>query len=387
MAKHTEILPEAERVKYARQLALSQFGAEGQMRLKKGSVLVVGAGGLGCPALLYLAAAGVGRIGIADGDEVEAHNLHRQVLYTEADTSRKKALAAAERIQNRNSLIKTEPVPERLTSQNARQIIRNYDVVIDATDNFASRYLINDACFFEGKPFIYASIYRYEGQLSVFNFCGDGESERGPDYRDLFPDPPPPELSPDCSEAGVLGVLPGLFGSMQAVEAIKILTGIGDPLSGRLLMKDLLTMHQSEIEITKREDHPLRGQNPRITELIDYEAFCSPLPENVEQIQPGNLEEVLNSPERPVLIDVRETHERRNGHLGGINIPMDRLKEKLPDYAHKDRIVFYCETGNRSLSAASRAAELFNGNVKVASLEGGFVAASKVNQDLVQSEL
>ncbi|NRA48066.1 MAG: HesA/MoeB/ThiF family protein, partial [Phaeodactylibacter sp.] len=251
--------------RYARHLAIPGFGPEGQKRLKRSQVLVIGAGGLGSPVLLYLAAAGIGQLTIVDFDEVDISNLQRQVLYTEADLGKPKATAAAKRLKALNPQIKIEAVIAPFSSENARELIRSADLVIDGTDNFPTRYLSNDACVLEGKPLVYGSIYRFEGQVSVFNLERKN-GERGPNYRHLFPTPPPPELVPNCAEGGVLGVLPGIIGSMQANEAIKVLAEVGAPLDGKLFLFDAATLFSRTITIKNNPDI-------RIEELIDYEQF------------------------------------------------------------------------------------------------------------------
>lgn len=257
--------PELRR--YLRHFALPDFGLRGQQRLRDGSALVVGAGGLGCPMLQYLVAAGVGRIGIADGDRVDESNLHRQILYTLADVGRLKAEVARERLNALNPHVQIDVYPERLTRHNALEITGKYDVVADGTDNFPTRYLLNDACVLSGKPHVWAALFRYEAQLSVFNLL-QPDGLRGPTYRDLFPTPPAPGSAPDCAEAGVLGVLPGIVGAMQANEAIKILSGVGEVMGGRLWLFDSGTGESRVVKLVKRPELQV------VRELIDYEAFC-----------------------------------------------------------------------------------------------------------------
>src|SRR5699024_3199010 len=260
-----------------------EFGIEGQKKLKAAKVLAVGTGGLGAPMLQYLAAAGVGTIGLVDFDTIEASNLHRQVLFGASDVGRSKVEVAKERLQEINPHITINRHETRLTSENALEIIRDYDVVADGTDNFPTRYLVNDASVMLDIPNVHGSIFQFEGQVSVFNYV-DNEGNRGPNYRDLFPEPPPPGLVPSCAEAGVLGVLPGIIGCLQATEVIKLITGIGDPLAGRLFLFDALSFKTRTVRVTKNAENPLTGENPTITELIDYQAFCG-IPSQEEEAE------------------------------------------------------------------------------------------------------
>lgn len=336
--------------RYIRQITLPEIGLEGQQKLNRASVLVVGAGGLGCPALLYLTAAGVGKIGIVDGDWVELSNLHRQVLYTEDDRGQLKAESAANRLRNMNSDIEVETIPVWLNRDNALNIIRDYDIIIDGTDNFPTRYLINDACVMLEKPFVYGSIYRFEGQVSLFN-QQNPDGSYGPNYRDLYPEPPPAELIPDCSEAGVLGVLPGIIGTLQAAETIKWITGLEGRLNGKLLIFDALEYETRIIHIKAREDNPVSGKNPSITELIDYEQFCNPqTAHEIREISPKELQMWMKS-EQLDLIDVRTEEERENDHIGGILVPHHEIKSIAHKINPKARTVFYCRTGKRSADA------------------------------------
>jgi adenylyltransferase/sulfurtransferase len=353
-----------ERSRYARQIGLRGFGAEAQVKLKEAAVLVVGAGGLSCPALLYLAAAGVGRLMVIDPDLVELSNLQRQVLYTEEDAGRPKARVAAGRLAALNPLIRIEALVDRLSRDNACSLIRSVDLVVDGCDNFATRYLVNDACAITDRPFVYGALQGFQGQLSVFNWRG------GPTYRCLFPEPPPPGVAPNCAEAGVLGVLPGLIGTGQACEAIKILTGVGEPLSGRLLLWDALTM---ETRILRLERDPLR---PRITELPPPGPGDSCSLNASKEINATDLGELLPDVQ---LIDVREAHERALGAIApSIHLPLGELEGTAAEKAlasldiHKP-VVAYCAGGIRSLKALGILESRY-GFLRVLSLKGGYRA-------------
>jgi molybdopterin/thiamine biosynthesis adenylyltransferase/rhodanese-related sulfurtransferase len=348
-----ELSPEELR-RYARHLILPEVGEEGQKRLKEARVLCVGAGGLGSPLSLYLAAAGVGTIGLVDFDVVDASNLHRQILYATDDVGRPKLAAAAERLTGVNPHVRVESFEEKLTSDNALAIVREFDVVADGTDNFPTRYLVNDACVLTGRPNVYASIFKFEGQASVF------WAARGPCYRCLFPEPPPPGLVPSCAEGGVLGVLPGLLGTMQAVETLKILLGAGEPLIGRLVMVDALSMRFRELTIRKNPDCVVCGPRPTVTKLVDYEAFCgeSPLVSSpsmfgrVPEISVEDLKALRDRGERLVLVDVREPHEYPISDLpDSVKIPLGTLPQSLDRLSKEDDIVVYCRTGGRSGNA------------------------------------
>ncbi len=267
------IFEKNELPRYARHLTIPEFGMESQKKLKQSKVLAIGTGGLGSPMLQYLAAAGIGTIGIVDFDVVEASNLQRQVLFGESDVGKSKVKVARDKLHDINPHIDIEVHNTRLSSENAMEILEGYDVVADGTDNFPTRYLVNDAAIFLGIPNVYGSIFQFEGQVSVFNYT-DEEGNTGPNYRDLFPTPPPPGLVPNCAEAGVLGVLPGIIGSLQANEVIKVLTGIGKPLSGRLFLFDALTFETRTVNVNKNSKNPVTGNNPTITELIDYQEYC-----------------------------------------------------------------------------------------------------------------
>lgn len=365
--------------RYSRQINLPEIGEGGQKRLRAASVLVVGAGGLGCPALLYLAAAGVGKIGIVDGDKIERSNLHRQVLYSDRDVGDSKAEVAAKKIKALNPDLKIISYTDWLSNRNAMEIIRDYDIVVDGTDNFPARYLINDACFFLDKPFVYGSVYRFEGQVSVFNW--KSKKDKGPNYRDLFPDPPPPELVPDCSEAGVLGVLPGLIGTMQATEVIKAITGMGGFLTGRLLLFDAVQYETQITTIEKRKDNPVSGENPTIKELIDYEVFCSPGSrfQKNNEISAEELKAWIDSEEDIQLVDVRRKDEYDENHLKeSMLIPLDEIEQNRDQIDRSKKTVLYCQSGKRSAEAF----QLLAGDGEFRSLhhlQGGLEAWKRVH--------
>ncbi|TXB61716.1 molybdopterin-synthase adenylyltransferase MoeB [Phaeodactylibacter luteus] len=359
-------LTPAELRRYARHLAIPGFGPQAQSRLKQSRVLVLGAGGLGSPILLYLAAAGIGHIHIVDFDQVELTNLQRQVLFTESDLGLPKARQAALRLKALNPHIDIQATVSAFTSENARAMVRAADLVVDGTDNFPTRYLSNDACLLEGKPLVYGSIYRFEGQVSVFNLAR-GDGSRGPNYRDLFPTPPPPELVPNCAEGGVLGVLPGIIGSLQASEAIKILANIGSPLDGELFLFDATTMLSRKITIRRQAHEP-------VTELIDYEQFCraGALPEPFGRISPSTLDAWQRAGKTCQLLDVRQQYEREHSHIGGAHCPLDRVRHTALGLDKTAPTVVYCRSGSRSAKAARWLME--KGFVEVYNLEGGLKA-------------
>ena len=362
--------------RYSRHLIMPEVGVEGQERLKKGSVLCIGAGGLGSPAALYLAAAGVGTIGVVEFDRVDLSNLQRQVLYGTSDVNAPKLERGVERLRGLNPEIEVRPHPGPLTAANAREVLGPYDVVLDGSDNFPTRYLVNDACVLLGKPDVYGSVYRFEGQATVF------DARRGPCYRCLFPEPPPPGSVPTCGEGGVLGVLPGLIGEVQATEALKLILGVGRSLTGRLLLFDALEMEFRELTIDKRPDCPVCGAHPSITELIDYPSFCGVAgpgePEavsGVPSITPEELAARLRSPSPPLLVDVRMPGEYEMGHLEGAHlIPRAELPERLGELASASEVVVYCKSGARSSLAVRTLREL--GLSRVSHLEGGLLAWS-----------
>ena len=343
--------------RYTRQTTLPEIGEEGQHKLLGSSVLIIGAGGLGSPTSLYLAAAGVGRIGLVDFDRVDVTNLHRQILYGTTTVGTPKLEAARERLEDLNSDVTIETHETRLTSENALDILAKYDVVIDGTDNFATRYLVNDACVILGKPNVYGSIFRWEGQASVF------ATKDGPCYRCLYPDPPPPGLVPSCAEGGVLGVLPGVVGTIQATEAIKLLTGAGETLAGRLLLFDALTMTFRTMRVPRRCE-----QHPPITKLIDYEEFCNPM--NQTDITPAEVAGKLASGEDVVLIDVREPYEWETGHVAQAqHIPLAQVPARLDDIPREREVVMICRSGGRSERARQYLAQM--GYTRVKNLVGG----------------
>jgi sulfur-carrier protein adenylyltransferase/sulfurtransferase len=340
-------LSSKEVARYQRHLVLSEFGEEKQLMLKRSAVAIVGAGGLGSPVLLYLAAAGVGQLGIVDSDNVEWSNLQRQVLFNENDVGKNKAEAAAERLVEKNSNSRYRAFPVRLNSENALDILRGYDVIMDCTDNFATRYLLNDVCVLMNKPMVYGSILKFEGHVAVFNHSVKDKTSAN--YRDLFPQPPDASAVPDCSQAGVLGVLPGLIGCLQANEAIKIVTGLGDVLSNKLLILDALTNEQTVISI---KDLNSRQQ---IKHLIDYDAFCNtttPLIENkitnMKEVTVQELKAMKDSGEDFQLIDVREPHEHEICHLEGTLIPQGEIPGNVDRISRDKKVVIHCRSGARS---------------------------------------
>ena len=351
---------------------MPEVGLEGQRKLKDASVLLVGAGGLGSPAALYLASAGVGCMGIIDHDLVDQSNLQRQILHSTADVGRPKVESATERIQGLNPNIEVKNYHTRLTSDNAIEVLQNYDVIVDGTDNFPTRYLVNDACVLLKKPNVYGSIFRFEGQASVFF------SERGPCYRCLYSEPPPPGLVPSCAEGGVLGVLPGIIGTIQATEALKLILGIGENLIGRLLLVDALKMRFRELRLRKNPDCIVCGANPTQTELIDYEEFCglSVLPDEHadSEITAQELKKLLDRDSGIVLIDVREPYEYEIANLGGLLMPLSQLSFRAKELDPASEIVVHCHSGFRSARAMQYLREL--GFAKVRNLTGGIDAWS-----------
>ncbi len=341
--------------RYERHLILPEVGPEGQRTLKAASVLLVGAGGLGSPVAMYLAAAGIGRLGIVDFDVVDETNLQRQLLHGTRDVGRLKLASARDRLLDINPNVEVELHPVRLTSENALDLVAAYDVVADGTDNFPTRYLVNDACVLTGTPNVYASIFRFEGQASVFSAPG------GPCYRCLYEAPPPPGLVPSCAEGGVLGVLPGIVGSIQATEVIKLICGIGEPLVGRLLLIDTLQMSFRTLKLRRNPDCVVCGDSPTQTTLIDYEAFCgvpsATHPGEAEasfpELDVHELKTRLDAGDEVILLDVRNPFEREIASLGGLLIPVDQLAMRLDELsAYRDReVVVYCRTGARSAGA------------------------------------
>ncbi|MBX2991036.1 MAG: molybdopterin-synthase adenylyltransferase MoeB [Bacteroidetes bacterium] len=354
--------------RYARHLVLPEIGTGGQEMLKAARVLIVGAGGLGSPAALYLAATGVDRIGIVDFDVVDETNLQRQILHSTQDVGRPKVESAKERILSINPHITVETHATELSSENAMEILDGYDVVIDGTDNFPVRYLVNDACVLQKKPHVYGSIFRFEGQASVF------DARRGPCYRCLYPAPPPPGLVQNCADAGVVGVLPGIIGSIQANEALKLILGIGKPLIGRLLMLDALAMEFTTMKIAKDSACPVCGSTPTITHLIDYDAFCGVTTSHPSRNEPATitaqeLKARIDADDSPFLLDVRELYERELASIGGVLIPLGSLASRLNELDKEREIVVYCHHGIRSAHAVGLLRRAGFTNVK--NLSGG----------------
>ena len=368
---HTAFTTE-ELQRYSRQLSLPEFGADGQKKLREARVLIIGAGGLGCPAALYLAAAGIGTLGIVEFDTVDITNIHRQILYSASDVGIPKIDVARERIQATNQNVSVECFATRLTSANALEIMSGFDVVIDASDNFATRYLVNDAAVISKIPSIYGSIHRFEGQLSVFG------AEDGPCYRCLFRDPPPAGAVPNCAEAGVLGVLPGIIGSLQAAEAIKIVAEIGEPLIGRLLLFDALSMSFRTLQLRRDPDCPTCGV-AATPMLVDYDVLCAAdttVPDEVETISPRELSQLLDSKRDIDLVDVREEYEWNIARIEGARlVPLGNLSRELKSFDPNRKTVLYCKTGIRSDSAARML--MAAGISNVANLSGGIVRWSR----------
>jgi sulfur-carrier protein adenylyltransferase/sulfurtransferase len=367
-------LTREERARYARHLALPEVGLEGQRRLRAARIAVVGAGGLGSPVSLYLAAAGVGTLGLIDFDVVDLTNLQRQVLYGTADVGRLKTEVAAERLHAANPHVEVIRHDVRLTRDNALDVLRDYDVVIDGTDNFPTRYLVNDACVLLGKPYVYGSILRFDGQVAVF------DARHGPCYRCLFREPPPPGLVPDCAEGGVLGVLPGVVGSLQALEALKLVLGVGDTLVGRLAVFDGLAFRWRELRLRRNPDCPMCGENPTLRGLIDYDEFCGVggahmadnTSENTQDFTPEQLKQRLETGEPLVLIDVREPFEWEIANLashGAKLIPLGELADRLGELDPDAETVLYCRSGSRSAAAVRHLRS--RGFERIRNLKGG----------------
>ena len=379
-----EALPELtndELGRYSRHLILPEVGMEGQQRLKAAKVLCVGTGGLGSPLALYLAAAGIGTLGLVDFDTVDSSNLQRQIIHSTKDIGRKKIDSAQEKLNALNPALNVVKHDTMLSSANALEIFAQYDIIADGTDNFQTRYLVNDACVLLNKPNAYGSIFRFEGQASVF------ATEEGPCYRCLYPEPPPPGLVPSCAEGGVLGILPGIVGVIQATEVIKLILGKGEPLIGRLLLVDALTMRFRELKLRKNPDCPACGTNPTVTELIDYNQFCGISPEPAEAAQVKNgipqisvkeLKQRLDKKETNndnfLLLDVREPYEVQIAQIGGKLIPQNDVLNRIGELNPEQEIVVHCRSGARS----QRIAELLkqNGFQKVSNLAGGILAWS-----------
>ena len=367
-------LSHGEILRYSRHLIMPEVGLTGQKKLKEASVLCIGVGGLGSPLAMYLAAAGVGRIGLVDFDVVDFSNLHRQILHHTDDVGRSKLESAAEKLRAINPEIEIVLHEELFTSANAMAICKDYDVIADGTDNFPTRYLTNDVCVLLGKPNVYASIFRFEGQASVFH------AEKGPCYRCLYPEPPPPGMVPSCAEGGVLGILPGIMGTIQATEVIKQILGSGEPLIGRLLLFNALEMRWREVQPMKDPDCPICGENPTIHELIDYEQFCGislgseeAHAEELEAkwvITPSDLNAQLQGADKVVLLDVREPHEWDICHLPEATlIPESDITARMNELDTADEIVLYCRTGIRSARALNQLRD--SGFTKLRNLVGG----------------
>ena len=359
--------------RYNRHIIIPEFGMEAQQKLKAARVLVIGSGGLGSPMLLYLAAAGVGTIGIVDFDIVDDSNLQRQVLFGVESVGKPKVEAAKERLQALNPHINLHIFNTQLTSANALSLISGYDVVADGTDNFPTRYLVNDACVLLGKVNVYASIFQFEGQVSVFNYRNP-DGELGPNYRDLYATPPPPGLVPSCAEGGVLGVLPGIIGSLQALEVIKVVTGVGDVLAGRFFTFDALTFESRTFKIRRNPANPLNGANPTQTTLIDYEQFCGvkAVEKKIKEIDAGQLHDWEISGFDFQLIDVREPYEYEICNIGAELIPLGKITENVDKIDHKKKVVIHCKTGNRSGKAIRELEEKF-GLQNLYNLKGGIL--------------
>jgi molybdopterin/thiamine biosynthesis adenylyltransferase/rhodanese-related sulfurtransferase len=360
-----------EILRYSRHLIMPEVGMEGQLKLKQAKVLCIGAGGLGSPLALYLAAAGVGTLGIVDFDVVDFTNLQRQILHTTENVGRKKLDSAAEAIRAINNTVEVRKFDTRLTSTNAMELIRDFDIIVDGTDNFPTRYLVNDACVLGGKPNVYGSIFRFEGQASVF------ATRDGPCYRCLYPEPPPPGLVPSCAEGGVLGILPGLIGIIQATETIKLILGSGESLIGRLLLVDALAMRFRELKLRKNPECPVCGTRPTVTELIDYNQFCGIREEEsatttMADMTPEDLKRRLDAGEDLFVLDVREPHEYQICNLGGYLIPLNDLPKRMNELDSSREIVVHCKMGGRSAKAVDFLRQ--SGFHKVHNLAGGINA-------------
>ena len=371
----TAALSNEEIARYSRHLILPEVGMEGQLKLKQAKVILIGAGGLGAPLGLYLAAAGVGRIGMVDFDVVDASNLQRQVIHGTSDIGRKKLDSAADSIRDINPNIRVDKFDTGLSSENALQILKDYDIVVDGTDNFPTRYLVNDACVLLKKPNVYGSIFRFEGQATVFAY------EDGPCYRCLYPEPPPPGLVPSCAEGGVLGILPGIIGLIQATETVKLILGAGEPLKGRLLLYDALGMKFRELKLRRDRNCPVCGDHPTVTKLIDYQEFCGVRPappppvQNEGVIDPLEVKRKQDRGDDFVLIDVREPHEFQIARIPGSKlIPLGELPKRLSELDPEADIVAHCKSGARSQKAVDLLKQ--NGFKHARNMTGGILAWS-----------
>jgi len=368
-------LSKEEVLRYSRHLIMPEVGMEGQLKLKQARVLCIGTGGLGAPLGLYLAAAGVGHIGLVDFDVVDFTNLQRQVLFGTSDVGQPKITAAADRLRNLNPEIQIDAIEARLSSENALELFRDYDIIVDGTDNFPTRYLVNDACVLLGKPNVYGSIFRFEGQIAVFGY------PEGPCYRCLYPEPPPPGLVPSCAEGGVLGVLPGIVGTIQAAETLKLIIGKGQPLVGRLLLFDALGMKFRELKLRKNPECPVCGTNRTLTKLIDYAEFCGIRGEeapstvtNIPEITPKDLKSRLDRGDDLYILDVREPHEYQICNLHGHLIPLGELPRRVHELDSSKEIVAHCRSGKRSADAVQFLQKA--GFRKIWNLKGGILAWS-----------
>jgi molybdopterin/thiamine biosynthesis adenylyltransferase/rhodanese-related sulfurtransferase len=365
-------LSNEEVLRYSRHLIMPEVGMEGQQKLKSARVLCIGTGGLGSPLALYLSAAGVGTLGLVDFDVVDFTNLQRQVIHFTSDVGRSKLESAREKIAAINPYVDVKTFETRLTSQNALEIFSGFDIIVDGTDNFPTRFLVNDACVFTGKPNVYGSIFRFEGQASVF------ATKDGPCYRCLYPEPPPPGLVPSCAEGGVLGILPGLVGLIQATEAIKLILGAGQPLIGRLLLVDAMSMKFRELKLRKNPDCVICGTHPTVTKLIDYEEFCGlrgqekPVSNGVPEISVEELKQRLDAKEDFVLLDVREPHEYQICNLNGVLIPLNDLPRRVHELDPSKEMVVHCRSGVRSAKAVGFLQHA--GFTKAKNLAGGILA-------------
>jgi sulfur-carrier protein adenylyltransferase/sulfurtransferase len=374
-AKQGATLSKEEIQRYSRHLIMPEVGMEGQLKLKQAKVLCIGTGGLGAPLGLYLAAAGVGRIGLVDFDTVDFTNLQRQVLFGTSDVGRPKITAAADRLRNLNPEIQIDTYETHLSSENALELFKDYDIIVDGTDNFPTRYLVNDACVLLGKPNVYGSIFRFEGQITIFGYQG------GPCYRCLYPEPPPPGLVPSCAEGGVLGVLPGIVGTIQAAETLKLIIGKGEPLIGRLLLFDALAMKFRELKLRKNPECPVCGTHPTVTKLIDYAEFCGIRGEeapstvtNIPEITPRDLKSRLDRGDDLYILDVREPHEYQICNLHGHLIPLGELARRVHELDSSREIVAHCRSGKRSAEAVQFLQQA--GFRKIWNLKGGILAWS-----------
>ena len=361
--------------RYSRHLIMPEVALEGQKKLKQAKVLTIGTGGLGSPLALYLAAAGVGTIGIVDFDVVDESNLQRQILHGTSDVGRPKVESAHDKLKDINPNVNVVVHEEALTSENALDILKDYDVIVDGTDNFPTRYLVNDACVLLGKPNVYGSIFRFEGQASVF------WAEEGPCYRCLYPEPPPPGLVPSCAEGGVLGILPGAIGTIQATETVKLILGIGEPLVGRLILYDALGMSFREMKLRKDPDCPVCGENPTVTELIDYQEFCG-IPQAAAAEQENKVPEISVQELKAKMdngginvLDVREPYEYEIANLGAPLIPLNELPQRYEELDRDEPLAIHCRSGARSANAVKLLQE--RGFEKVYNVEGGILAWSE----------